>query len=232
MAEAGVPITVAGQPLVADLSGALHWPAATTVVFADLHFEKGSAFAERGTLLPPYDTRATIAKMAEVLARLRPDRVICLGDSFHDGEGVARMAADDRGRLSTLTAGRDWIWIAGNHDPMPPGELGGRVMAEALLDGLTFRHEPRADAAAGEVAGHLHPKATVKVRAKRITRPCFVGDGRRLLLPAFGAFTGGLDATDGAIRSLFAEGFTAHLLGDRHIHSFPSTGLAPAPLYW
>jgi DNA ligase-associated metallophosphoesterase len=218
MRQASLP--VAGARFVADLSGALVWPEQGVVAVADLHLEKGSALARRGTLLPPYDTRTTLARLEAVLARWAPRLVISLGDGFHDARASARLGTEDRARLARLVAAQDWLWLAGNHDPQPPSGLGGRVAAEALIEGITFRHRPEA-AAVGEVAGHLHPSASLTVRGRRLTRRCFVADGTRLLLPAFGSYTGGLDVLDPAIASLFADGFHATLLGEQRVHALP-----------
>ena len=206
---------LAGMPVELTVEGALHLPAVATLVVADLHLEKGSAFAARGQFLPPYDTGATLARLAGVIARLAPARVIALGDSFHDHAAAARLASADRERLATLVAGREWIWIAGNHDPLPPAGLGGRAMAEWALGPLTFRHEPRAGRSAGEVAGHLHPSARVAGGGRAVRRRCFVADRERLVMPAFGALTGGLDVLDTAFRPLFPSGgFHAFMLGE------------------
>jgi hypothetical protein len=218
--------TLGGASLVADPSGALHWPARDLVVFADLHLEKGSAFAARGQLLPPYDTARTLARMAAVLKRLQPARVICLGDSFHDAEAAERLNPADADMLGSLIAAHDWTWIAGNHDPAPPETWGGRVEGEVALDGLTFRHEALPLGFQAEVSGHFHPKARIRTRGRRISRPCFVEDGTRLILPAFGAYTGGLDVLAPAIRGLFANGFSVHALGRGRVYRFTAAHLA------
>ncbi len=220
-----------GVQLLADPSGALFWPARRTLVAADLHLEKGSAFAARGRLLPPYDTAATLKALADAIDRHRPERVICLGDSFHDDGAAGRLAPSDGAAIRGLTAAREWIWICGNHDPAPPRDWGGRVENEVTLGTLTFRHEAAADRPApGEVSGHYHPKASVRLRVKRVTGRCFVSDGRRLVLPAFGAYTGGLDVLDPALAGLFPRGFSVHLLGRGGVYSFPKTALAAAAL--
>lgn len=216
---AALPFRLNGVELLADLSGALVWPARRTLAVADLHLEKGSGFARAGSPLPPYDTRATLADLAAVLARHRPERVICLGDSFHDREAASRLAPRDHATLRRLIAGHDWIWIRGNHDPAPPAGLGGRASEKETIGPLLFRHEARPGLVAGEVSGHYHPKVSLSVRGRRIGGRCFVEDGRRLILPAFGAFTGGLDARDPVILSLFAKGCRAHLLGRSRIVS-------------
>ncbi len=216
---------VNGVDLIADLSGALWWPARWTLVVSDLHLEKGSGIASRGALIPPYDTAATLARLVGAIERLDPHRVICLGDSFHDGGAAARLSPADARTLTGLTGGRDWIWISGNHDPEPPAEWGGRVLDELVDGALVFRHRARLGTV-GELSGHFHPKASVSTRVRRITARCFVGDGRRLILPAFGAYAGGLDVLDPAISGLLDRGFHVHLLGRSRLYSMPRRGLA------
>lgn len=213
---------VNGVHLLPDLSGAVYWPARRLLAVADLHLEKGSALARRGVLLPPYDTRATLDRLGGLLRRHAPRTVVCLGDSFHDAGGPGRMVEAEAEELRRMVAAREWIWIAGNHDPAPAGDLGGEWVAEFAVDGLVFRHAPLPDAAPGEVAGHLHPKATVGVGGQRVTRPCFVTDGRRLVLPAFGAYAGGLDVLDPAWRPLFPRrAFDVVMLGGDRLHTLP-----------
>lgn len=218
-------LQVNGVPLIADLSGALWWPERRLAVVADLHFEKGSAFAARGQFLPPYDTAATLDKLEALLAQHDVKRLICLGDSFHDQEAADRLPEQIAVRLQALTARCDWIWIAGNHDPAPPQHLGGSIAAEWTEGALVFRHEAEPEAGAGEVSGHFHPKAAVRVRNKRISAPCFVTDGRRLILPAFGAYTGGLNVLDPAIAGLLQKKFQVTLLGRRQVFVFPRDAL-------
>jgi DNA ligase-associated metallophosphoesterase len=200
---------VCGQSLLADSSGALYWHGERALLVADLHLEKGSAHANRGALLPPYDTRETLARLAEVIARYDPARVIALGDSFQDAGGPARIGADDLETLAMLQGKRDWTWIAGNHDPEIGARVGGRLCSEVRLAGLTLRHAPAAGGATHEIAGHLHPAAKLSMYGATVRRPCFVGNGRRLVLPAFGAFTGGLNVLDEAFRPLFGNGAMA-----------------------
>jgi len=219
-------ITLNGQTLVPDISGALFWEDEATVVVADLHFERASSFAERGRPLPPYDTTATLSALKNALYKFAPKRVICLGDSFHDYAAPDRLSEASVSELRDLTGQQQWIWVAGNHDPDPPAHLGGQVVNDFCLGSLTFRHEAHAQANEGELSGHYHPKATVKTRGRRVTRPCFVTDGIRLILPAFGSFTGGLRVTDPAIRSLLGEPFDVFLLGTDQVHKFPDQALS------
>lgn len=214
--------------LVADPAAALIWPEQELVVVADLHLEKGSSFARRGSLLPPYDTPSTLGRLEAVLGRWRPRRVISLGDGFHDALGSGRLGPADRRSLRALVGAHDWLWVAGNHDPGAPEGLGGRFEEAVEISGLRFRHVPEDGPTGGEVAGHLHPSASVVVRGQRLVRRCFVADARRILLPAFGSYTGGLDVFDPAIASLFGDGFEASLLGDGRIHAFSNHRLRDA----
>ncbi len=213
-------LAVAGATLVADCAGALYWPDERLLVVADLHLEKGSSFAARGVLLPPYDTAATLVRLAILIERYAPRLVIALGDSFHDGGGPARMSDISRAGLKALQRGRDWLWIAGNHDPDPADNIGGRFAEILALGPLTFRHEPSPQPCDGEIAGHLHPQARIARRGRAVSRRCFAGDGKRLVMPAFGAYAGGLNVRDRAIVALFgALSFTAHMLSERRIYA-------------
>jgi DNA ligase-associated metallophosphoesterase len=211
-------LVVGGAAFVADPSGALFWPEQRLLAVADLHLEKGSSFASRGVLLPPYDTAATLARLAPVVARYAPRLVIALGDSFHDGDGPRRLADTDRAALRLMQRGRDWIWIAGNHDPDRAAGIGGRFVETLILSGIAFRHKP-SEGADGEIAGHLHPIARVARRGSAVSRRCFAGDGRRLVMPAFGAYAGGLNVRDRAFMPLFPSlAFTAHMLGRQRVY--------------
>lgn len=221
------PLHIAGERLGLDHDGALAWPARRLLAVADLHLEKGSAFAARGRLLPPYDTRDTLARLGPLLRRWRPAVLVLLGDSFHDRDGSARMATADRAALAAMLADIDVIWVLGNHDPVAPHDLPGRAVAAHRDGPLVFRHiaEP---GATGEISGHFHPKATLDTRAGGITRPCFLADARRVVLPAFGAFCGGLDIRDPALAGLFPRGGRAFLLGRDRLHSFATGPLRSA----
>jgi uncharacterized protein len=216
-------IVLAGVTLIADPAGALYWPEEKLLVAADLHLEKGSAYAARGVLLPPYDTAATLARLARLIERYAPRLVVALGDSFHDGGGPARMADNSRVALMAVQRGRDWVWLAGNHDPDPADNIGGRFADALAFGGLTFRHEPSVEASDGEIAGHLHPLACIVQRGRALRRRCFASDGRRLVMPAFGSYAGGLNVRHRAIASLFpALAFTAHMLGERRLYAVPA----------
>jgi DNA ligase-associated metallophosphoesterase len=218
-------IEVNGESLVLDASGALWWPAQAALVFADVHLEKGSSYARRGALLPPYDTRATLRRMSEAIARRAPRQIIALGDSFHDRDAADRLDAEERETLAGFGRAADWIWITGNHDPAPPAWLGGTVLEEIVLGHLIFRHEPGVFAQAGEIAGHLHPCTTVTRRGRSLRLRCFVSDGTRMVLPAFGAYAGGLDLWDKAIGSLFQGAFGAFVLGTERVYAVPGRGV-------
>jgi len=212
-------LEVNGEELTLDPAGSFYWAAEKTLVFADLHFEKGSSFARRGQFLPPYDTRETLKRMEASVAQHRPARIIALGDSFHDRDAAERLDEFERATLSRLAQGAEWIWIAGNHDPSPPAWLGGTITEEIAIGGLVFRHEPSADRQRGEIAGHLHPCATVVMRGRALRRRCFVSDGTRMIAPSFGAYTGGLDVDEEAISSLFPDAFLTYLLGMRRVYA-------------
>lgn len=212
-------LMICGKQLVADMSGALYWPAERALIVADLHLEKASAYAARGTMLPPYDTRATLERLAAVVERTQPELVVALGDSLHDCAGAARIARADRDALAILQEGRRWIWVRGNHDPVIAAELGGEVVDGVTLGGLRLVHEPTIGRATHEIAGHLHPAARVSVYGHTIRRPCFVGNRLRLVLPAFGTFTGGLNVLDDAFLPLFGtDGFDAWILGQEGVY--------------
>jgi DNA ligase-associated metallophosphoesterase len=213
---------LAGERLMLDPAGAVFWPAASLLVLADLHLEKASAAARRGNLLPPYDSRVTLDRMALLLRHYRPKQVLALGDSFHDAEGADRLQPADAQRLRQMGESTAFIWVLGNHDPELPASLPGRVTPDWDAGPLVFRHEAQPGSpSTGELCGHHHPKASVPVRGAVVTRPCFVTDGhRRLMLPAFGAYAGGLDINAPAIAALFPRGPRIFLLGRERLYHF------------
>ncbi|WP_299865857.1 ligase-associated DNA damage response endonuclease PdeM [uncultured Hoeflea sp.] len=211
---------VNGTAVCCDCAGVMVLPDSGVLVVSDLHLEKGAAFARRGMMLPPYDTAATLARLAALISRYDPRMVISLGDSFHDRVGSQMLPETYREALKELQQGRDWTWIEGNHDPDRPSGLDGAWVRELHLESLVFRHEPVTGSADGEIAGHLHPAARVVRRCKAVRRACFASDGRRLLMPAFGSTTGGLELRHPAMRGLFdRQQLVAHLLGRERIYS-------------
>lgn len=213
------PIEVCGLTFVADRSGALYWPAEKALIVADLHLEKGSSRAARGNFLPPYDTRATLLKLAETVDSFQAEAVIALGDSLHDAGAASRISDEDRDILKIIQDDREWIWITGNHDPLIDAKLGGASVEQIALAGLTLRHTPAAGRITHEIAAHLHPAAKLSMHGHTLRRPCFIGNGRRLVLPAFGAYTGGLNVLDDAFLPLFGnDGFSVWLLGDEGLY--------------
>ena len=219
-------IAVNSTSLLADPEGALYWPEQGVLVVADLHLEKGSSFAARGVLLPPYDTAATLARLARLVTHYAPRCVVALGDSFHDGDGPARLAGSDREALSIMQRGREWIWITGNHDPEPATGIGGAFTATMTSGALTFRHLPTG--APAEISGHLHPVARVAHRGRAVSRRCFAADASRMIMPAFGAYTGGLNIRDAMFADVFGTlAFKAHLLGDGRLYAFTAKRCLP-----
>jgi DNA ligase-associated metallophosphoesterase len=225
------PIHLAGERLMLDPDGALFWPAQRLLAVADLHFEKGSAAAVQGSLLPPWDTRATLDRLAGLLRRYKPESVVALGDSFHDARGAGRLQPHDLGRLQQLAGAHRFIWVLGNHDPAPPAGLPGEAVAEVNLGPLRFVHQtrPGPGPARGEICGHHHPKAQVRASGATVSRPCFVLDAARLMLPAMGAYTGGLDVRDPAIGCLFPRGGRVFLLGRDRLFSFAYQSIRARP---
>ncbi|WP_183729206.1 ligase-associated DNA damage response endonuclease PdeM [Rhizobium sp. BK275] len=216
----GVETAIHGVAAVCDPLGALYLPDAGILVVSDLHLEKSAAFARRGMMLPPYDTLATLTVLAAVVSRYDPQIVISLGDNFHDRVGSEHLPDAFRTLIVEMARGREWIWINGNHDPDGTVDLPGTCSDELYYAGLTFRHEPRDGLQKGEIAGHLHPAATVRRREKSVRRPCFATDGDRLLMPAFGVMSGGLDLGHKAMTGLFDKtSLIAHLLGRDRIYS-------------
>ena len=218
-----------GEDLLLDPAGLLIWPARSLLAVADLHLEKGSAAAAQGQLVPPWDTSQTLARLAAAIALYQPTTIVAVGDSFHDTHAATRLCAADHAVLTALTHRARFIWIHGNHDPHPPEGLLGHSAQSFTAGPITFRHQ--ADPGAqGEISGHFHPKARVQTRATTIARPCFMADPSRIILPSFGAYTGGLDILTPAITRHFPRGGQAFLLGRTRVFSFtvPAPKLASA----
>jgi DNA ligase-associated metallophosphoesterase len=225
------PLHIAGTHVLLDPLGALYWPERRLLAVADLHLEKGTRAATRGQLVPPWDTRTTLDRLTLLLRRYRPETLVALGDSFDDSEGPQRMLPREADRLAAIADAARVIWVQGNHDPALPANLPGEPAATHADGRLTFRHIGGAAIAAGwaEICGHHHPKAVIPARAAHVSRPCFVTDGRRIMLPAFGAYTGGLDVRHPAIAGLFPRGGRVFLLGQERLFSFAFQGVRAQP---
>jgi DNA ligase-associated metallophosphoesterase len=189
-----VPLSFAGETFFATAAGGLFWPSREALLVADLHLEKASWFAGGGQFLPPYDSHATLTSLAREVDSTGATRLLCLGDSFHDRFGCDRLPDDARRLLLSLTAALDWTWVLGNHDPGFADHCGGRLVEEAEFGGIVLRHEAQRRDPRPEISGHYHPKLRLEIRGRRVSRRCFVASPRKLILPAFGALTGGLDA--------------------------------------
>jgi uncharacterized protein len=213
------PISICGKAFRAHMSGALYWPGERALIVSDLHLEKGSSFAAKGQMLPPYDTRETLRKLAEVIDTYDAETVIALGDSLHDMRAASRMDGEDQETLKILQEDREWIWVAGNHDPVASKSLGGTAVKALRVEGIRLCHEPRTGAVTHEIAGHLHPAARLVMYGTSIRRPCFIGNGYRLVMPAFGAFAGGLNILDVAFDPLFGnDGLKVWMLGQEGLY--------------
>jgi DNA ligase-associated metallophosphoesterase len=216
-------ISLGGMEFIPDLSGALLAPDFKALLVADLHLEKGTSLARRGIHLPPYDTRDSLTQLMRVVAEARPQRLIFLGDSFHDSSARERIDGRDLSDLRAMTSSVETIWITGNHDPRPPEDVGGRIAEQITLGPVTLRHEPRQlSESEFEVAGHLHPAAAVHSRGHRIRCRCFIADHRRMVMPAFGSYTGALNINSAAFEGLFKE-FNVWMIGTKAIHRFPGS---------
>ncbi|MFA7603324.1 MAG: ligase-associated DNA damage response endonuclease PdeM [Novosphingobium sp.] len=194
-----VPFSFAGEEMRLVAGRALFWPREQALLVADLHLEKASFFAVHGQLLPPYDSRETLERLATAVRETGARRVYALGDNFHDADGALRLEPHAAGMLAALTRALDWVWIAGNHDAGLAGTAGGALAGEIAAGGLVLRHKAQANERRPELSGHFHPRLRLAARGRRIARPCAVMSERRLILPAFGALTGGMDAADPAI---------------------------------
>lgn len=212
-----VPVSFAPLPFAGEewqlIDGrALYWPREQALVVADLHLEKASYYAVRGQMLPPYDSRATLERIALAIRVCGARRVYCLGDNFHDAAGPERMEPHAAGMLAALTRATDWLWITGNHDAALTGEIGGTLAVECTIGAIKLRHHARVGERSPELSGHFHPKLSVSTRGRRIARPCAVASETRLILPAFGTLTGGMPAGDPAILAVLQPAQAIHAL--------------------
>lgn len=215
-------ITLSGVDFIPDLSGALFAPEFEALLVADLHLEKGTSLARRGVHLPPYDTRESLLQLKAAVAMTMPRRLIFLGDSFHDQGARERIDAADLSLLRSITRELETVWITGNHDPAPPEDVGGRIAEEMVLGPVTLRHQPKPLLGEEvEIAGHLHPAAAIHARGQRIRCRCFIADARRMIMPAFGSYTGALSVRSDAFSGLFGE-FHVWMIGDKAVHRFPA----------
>jgi DNA ligase-associated metallophosphoesterase len=224
LAAATETVEIMGVGLLADIAGALYWPEERLLVIADLHLEKGSSFAVRGSLLPPYDTGETLSILQSVLALYAPARVIALGDSFHDRKAALRLDASHRAQLAALQQGRDWIWVTGNHDPEPTEGIGGSFVPSLTIGPLRFQHIAGTDRPQGEIAGHLHPVARIGPTRRR----CFISNAARMVMPAFGAYAGGLNVRHRAFAELFgARDFKVCVIGRARVYAIGANHCLP-----
>jgi DNA ligase-associated metallophosphoesterase len=213
------PFVFAEEHFLLDPAGCLFWPRLCLLAVSDLHLEKGSACARGGQLVPPWDTRVTLARLSALVTRYRPLLLVAVGDSFHDNQAASRLEAGDLAVLDGIAGETQLVWVTGNHDPLPPHGIAGESVSEFAVGPVVFRHQAR-EGAVGEISGHYHPKARVATRAGEIVRPCFIADADRLVLPSFGAYTGGLDVRNAAIAALFPNGAEAFLLGRTQLFRF------------
>lgn len=216
-----VSFSFAGESLQPLACGALWWPGESTLFVADLHFEKASHFAARGWLLPPHATAETLANLIGAVETTGAQRLVCLGDSFHDEAGPDRLSDETRRALTTMTRSLDWWWITGNHDEDAAATLGGRVMVEGRIGPLVLRHEADPADNTPELSGHFHPKLVIRHRGRHIARRCFAHGPTKLILPAYGAFTGGLDIADPALQAALAGPATALVVEGERLLRFP-----------
>lgn len=197
-----VPLSFAGHDFQIAAPAALFWPTRKAVLVADLHLEKASFYARQGQMLPPYDSRATLDELTKIIAHTKAETVFCLGDNYHDHQGEKRLEREAADKLLFLTEKVNWVWITGNHDPDVLGKWGGTVVPEWTGNGLALRHEATKHPSLPELSGHYHPKIRVKSRNRHISRRCFVAASKNLILPAFGALTGGMAANDPVIEEI------------------------------
>ena len=218
-----LPIGFAGETVLLDPAGVLFFEQFGALVVADLHLEKGSSFARRRQYLPPYDTGATLTRLAALVDKYDPSMIISLGDSFHDDDASHRLGAEAISMISSLANNRRFVWITGNHDPSAPDHLPGETATEIAIGNMVMRHIPLASESGFEVAGHLHPCASIRLRGKRVRRACFACDGKRMIMPSFGVLTGGLHLADRAFAQLFDRArLRAYMQGRDQIYPIAS----------
>ena len=216
-----VPLSFAGQDFLATPEGALHWPAEQALLVADLHLEKASWFARLGQFLPPYDSLATLQALQRDVGRSAVKRLYCLGDSFHDRLGCDRLPAAARDLLASMTSRLDWVWIVGNHDIGFIDHCGGRIEEMCEVRGIVLRHEAEEGDPRPEMSGHFHPKLRMSLRGRHVSRRCYVAGATKLILPAYGAFTGGLDAGHPEIVKKVGPGASALVPSSNRLLRFP-----------
>ncbi len=221
-----VPLSFAGHDFLAHIDAALYWPARRALLVADLHLEKASWYARGGQMLPPYDSRATLERLAVIIVQTGANTVYCLGDNFHDSAGEDRLENVAASLLQQLTARTDWHWINGNHDAALVGRWGGRVVPEMQVDGIMLRHEAEPGYAGAEMSGHYHPKFRLRGRGRSVARRCYVANESKLIFPAFGALTGGMDADDGVIRKVVGDAACALVPLPEKLLRFPLHGVS------
>ncbi len=216
--------TLAGMEAVLDMSGALYLTEGRILVVADMHLEKGTSGARRGIFLPPYDSQITLNLLSRTVTTYAPERVIFLGDSFHDAHAPLRLDTGCLDTLTTISKSCELVWVTGNHDPEIPQSIAAMCISELSFSGLHFTHIPELSTHTPQVSGHLHPVVTVTGRGRSMRRRCFATDGSRMILPAFGAYTGGLNVKDKAFDGLFKRSaLTTHVIGEQGIYSLPVT---------
>lgn len=217
-------VELAGNKLLLDASGALIWPAESMLVVSDLHFEKGSFLGVFGNPIPHYDSRKTLQNLLRVIEQYSPQHVLCLGDSFHDHNAWQRLSEQEKQDMIELVNLQPrWTWILGNHDPDLPSELPGEKVTELSIKNLLFLHEPKLPIApqTAQIFGHFHPKMTKSVSRQRMSGRCFMYDQMKMVMPSFGAYTGGLSIDDSAFEALFNyRAASKHLIYNSKIHSF------------
>ncbi|MEO1749216.1 MAG: ligase-associated DNA damage response endonuclease PdeM [Pseudomonadota bacterium] len=220
----------AGQEVLFDPAGILFFPALRLLVVSDLHLEKASSFARKRIFLPPYDTAATLARLAALVAKYDPATIISLGDSFHDEEAALRLSSNTRRAIEALVVGRDMVWVTGNHDPHPPAGCPGDTVDELAVSGITFRHIAERSFSGAEISGHFHPAAVLRARGKKLRRNCFACDGERMIMPAFGVLTGGLPISHPQVSALFdLSKLCAFMLGTDQVYPISAKNIIGLP---